>query len=59
MLTTIKSFGKLSGRCLEIKHIKSRLVKGNHLVTDDTALAKTFNKFFFNVAAVFTFQVIQ
>ena len=53
MLTTIKSFGKLSSRYLEIKHIKSRLVRGNHLVTDDTALAKTFNKSFFNVAATF------
>ena len=28
------------------------LVEGNNLVTDDKVLAKTFNKFFVNVAAI-------
>ena len=48
MLTTLKS------RCSE-KKIKDKsqiaLAVRNDLVTDDKALAKTFNKFFVNVVA--------
>ena len=53
MLKRIKSFGKLLSLCLEIKSsakVKSTY-KANSLVTGDKVLAKTFNKFFDNVAA--------